>query len=236
MLTRGEGREEVKDDTCLRLERILPRVVITLAQPVREASPNSSPTSAKRKCEEPASGSKEELSERQNVVMKFVAALENRRKYPPLSLTDLPSLVFRQILEFLPHSALLNLSLTNSSLHFLVMKEWQTNPSLWRHVTLAPSLAPPKLLSLKNALQEKRRFIRSIRVSDDADFLSEQVFDSISSVRHLRRIVVQSKVKHQHIIRILSSFPRLQSVELTKLGMQGTVCIFPTKKGSQIGH
>ena len=168
---------------------------------MRETLPNISPTSAKRKCEELAPGSTEELRVRQNVVRKFVAALENRGKYPPLSLTDLPSLVFHQILEFLPHSALLNLSLTNSSLHFLVMREWQTNPSLWRHVTLAPSLAPPKLLSLKNALQEKRRFIRSIRVSDDANFLSEQVFDSISSVRHLRRIVVQSKVKHQHIIR-----------------------------------
>jgi len=224
MLSRGEGRDEVKDDTCLRLERILPRVVITLAHPVREASPNISPANAKRKCEELAQGPKENFSERQNVVRKLVAALENRGKYPPLSLTELPSLVFRQILEFLPHSALLNLSLTNSALHFLVMEEWQTNPSLWRHVTLASSLAPSKLLSLKNALQEKRRFIRSIRVSDGADFLSEQVFDSISSVRHLRRIVVQSKVKHQHIIRILSSFPQLQSVELTKLGMQGTVC------------
>ena len=165
MLSKGEGREEVKDDTCLRLERILPRVVITLAHPVREASSNSSPTSAKRKCEEPAPGPEEELRERQNVVVKFVAALENRGKYSPLSLTDLPSLVFRQILEFLPHSALLNLSLTNSSLHFLVMREWQTNPSLWRHVTLAPSLPPSKLLSLKNALQEKRRFIRSIRLT-----------------------------------------------------------------------
>ena len=97
MLSRGEGREGVKDDTCLRLERILPRVVITLAHPVREASPNISPTNAKRKCEELAKGSKENLSERQNVVRKLVAALENRGKYPPLSLTDLPSLVFRQI-------------------------------------------------------------------------------------------------------------------------------------------
>ena len=165
MLSRGEGREEVKDDTCLRLERVLPRVVITLAHPVREASPNISPTKAKRKCEELAQGSKDELRDRQNVVRKLVAALENRGKYPPLSFTELPSLIFRQILEFLPHSALLNFSLTNSSLHFLVMHEWQTNPSLWRHVTLAPSLAPSKLLSLKNALQQKRRFIRSIRLT-----------------------------------------------------------------------
>ena len=163
MVSRKEGRE-VKDDTCLRLERILPRVVITLAHPLREASPNISP-SAKRKCEELAPRSKEELRERQNVVRKIVAALENRGKYPPLSLAELPSLVFRQVLEFLPHSALLNLSLTNSSLHFLVMKEWQTNPTLWRHVTLAPSLAPSKFLSLSNALQEKRRFIRSIRLT-----------------------------------------------------------------------
>ena len=152
MLSRGEGREEVKDDTCLRLERILPRVVITLAHPVR-------------KCEELAKGSKGILSERQNVVRMLVASLENRGKYPPLSFTELPSLIFRQILEFLPHSALLNFSLTNSSLHFLVMHEWQTNPSLWRHVTLAPSLAPSKLLSLKNALQQKRRLIRSIRLT-----------------------------------------------------------------------
>ena len=165
MLSRGEGREGVKDDTCLRLERILPRVVITLAHPVREASPNISPTKAKRKCEELAQGSKDELRDRQNVVRKLVAALENRGKYPPLSFTELPSLIFRQILEFLPHSALLNFSLTNSSLHFLVMHEWQTNPSLWRHVTLAPSLAPSKLLSLKNALQQKRRLIRSIRLT-----------------------------------------------------------------------
>merc|ERR1712013_280498 len=110
-------------------------------------------TKAKRKCEELAQGSKDELRDRQNVVRKLVAALENRGKYPPLSFTELPSLIFRQILEFLPHSALLNFSLTNSSLHFLVMHEWQT----------APSLAPSKLLSLKNALQQKRRLIRSIR-------------------------------------------------------------------------
>ena len=87
---------------------------------------------------------------------------------------------------------------------------------------------------MTNLLLQKTHNIFT-RVSDGADFLSEQVFDSISSVRHLRRIVVQSKVKHQHIIRILSSFPRLQSVELTKLGMQITMCNYsPPNKVSRL--
>ena len=55
---------------------------------------------------------------------------------------------------------------------------------------------------MTNLFLQKDSFLNVFtRVSDGADFLSEEVFDSISSVRHLRRIVVQSKVKHQHIIR-----------------------------------
>lgn len=202
-----------------------PRIVISRIHPTINTSISFCAPSTKRK-----PGATMELpAESQKVVSEFMDTADDiRRQGNPMCLEDLPSLVFCHLMQLLPHSALLNLSMTSSCLHSLVMREWKENPSLWRHITLSPNLSPTGLASLKKALLGKKRFIRSIRIADGHDFLSDSVCDFICGFYRLRRIVVQPKIKHRHIIRILSSFTHLQFVELTKLGTEGTLCTSAT--------
>ena len=103
------------------------------------------------------------LAKSQKVVSELMDTTDDRGQRNPMCLEHLPSLVFCHIMQFLPHSALFNLSMTSSCLHSLVMREWKSNPSLWRHITLSPTLSPTGVASLKKALLGKKRFIRSIR-------------------------------------------------------------------------
>jgi len=213
------GRGEAT--SILRLD-FLPRIVITQIHPT--TANTSSPITKRKLGDQGASLGL--LAESQKVASEILDTFwtEGERESSHICLEHLPSLVLCHLLQFLPHSALLNLSMTSSHLHSLVMREWKSNPSIWRHITLSPSLSPSRLASLKKALLGKKRFIRSIRIADGNDFLSDSVCDFICGFYRLRRIVVQPKIKHRHIIRILSAFTRLQFVELTKLGTEGTLC------------
>lgn len=207
----------------------LPRVVITQIHPNINTSFSLCTPNPKRKLGGPGPGpTMELLSESQKVGREIMDTTEEGGDRNHICLEHLPSLVLCHLMQFLPHSALLNLSMTSSQLHSLVMREWKCNPSLWRHITLSPTLSPPRLASLKKALLGKKRLIRSIRIADGNDFLSDSVCDFICGFYRLRRIVVQPKIKHRHIIRILSAFTRLQFVELTKLGTEGTICTTAT--------
>ena len=105
------------------------------------------------------------LAESQREVSELTYTIDDSRgQGNPMCLEHLPSLVFCHLMQLLPHSALLNLSMTSSCLHSLVMREWKGNPSLWRHITISPTLSPTGLVSLKKALLGKKRFIRSIRL------------------------------------------------------------------------
>ena len=196
----------------------LPRVVITQIHPTINTLSLCTPNS-KRKLEGPGATAMELLSKSQKVVNGIIDTTENRGESSHICLEHLPSLVLCHIMQFLPHSALINLSMTSSQLHSLVMREWKSNPSLWRHITLSPTLSPHRLASLKKALMGKKKFIRSIRfnivintalslkshsgtrIADGIDFLSDSVCDFICGFYRLRRIVVQPKIKHRHIIR-----------------------------------
>ena len=68
---------------------------------------------------------------------------------PTPTLLHLPLVPLRHLLALLPHSSLLALACTCSSLHSLVMEEWRRSPSLWRHVTLPSSLSSTGLASLR---------------------------------------------------------------------------------------
>jgi len=208
----------------------LPRVVITQIHPTINTSSLCTPTS-KRKLGVPGA-TMELLSESQKVVREIMDTAEDGGDSNHICLEHLPSLVLCHLMQFLPHSALLNLSMTSSQLHSLVTREWKSNPSLWRHITISPTLSPSRFASLKKALLGKKRFIRSIRIADGDDFLSDSVCDFICGFYRLRRIVVQPKIKHRHIIRILSAFTRLQFVELTKLGTEGTLCTTATSSSN----
>jgi len=209
----------------------LPRVVITQIHPTINTLSLCTPNS-KRKLEGPGATAMELLSKSQKVVNGIIDTTEDRGESSHICLEHLPSLVLCHIMQFLPHSALINLSMTSRQLHSLVMREWKSNPSFWRHITLSPTLSPPRLASLKKALVGKKKFIRSIRIADGIDFLSDSVCDFICGFYRLRRIVVQPKIKHRHIIRILSAFTRLQFVELTKLGTEGTLCTTATSSSN----
>ena len=196
----------------------LPRVVITQIHPTINTLSLCTPNS-KRKLEGPGATAMELLSKSQKVVNGIIDTTENRGESSHICLEHLPSLVLCHIMQFLPHSALINLSMTSRQLHSLVMREWKSNPSFWRHITLSPTLSPPRLASLKKALVGKKKFIRSIRfniminaalslkshsgtrIADGNDFLSDSVCDFICGFYRLRRIVVQPKIKHRHIIR-----------------------------------
>lgn len=193
----------------------LPRVVITQIHPTINTSSLCTPTS-KRKLGVPGA-TMELLSESQKVVREIMDTAEDGGDSNHICLEHLPSLVLCHLMQFLPHSALLNLSMTSSQLHSLVTREWKSNPSLWRHITISPTLSPSRFASLKKALLGKKRFIRSIRfhiltntlksklfetrIADGDDFLSDSVCDFICGFYRLRRIVVQPKIKHRHIIR-----------------------------------
>jgi len=202
-----------------------PRIVVSRIHPTINTSISCCTPTTKRKSE----ACMELTAESEKVVSECMDTTDDSRgQGNPMCLEHLPSLVFCHLMQLLPHSALLNLSMTSSCLHSLVMREWKSNPSLWRHITISPTLSPTGLASLKKALLGKKRFIRSIRIADGNDFLSDSVCDFICGFYRLRRIVVQPKIKHRHIIRILSSFTRLQFVELTKLGTEGTLCTSAT--------
>ena len=68
---------------------------------------------------------------------------------PSPTLLHLPLVPLRHLLSLLPHSSLLVLACTCSSVHSLVMEEWRRSPSLWRHVTLPSSLSDTGLASLR---------------------------------------------------------------------------------------
>jgi len=217
----NEGKRGRREATSIYY---YPRIVVSRIHPTINTSISCAPTT-KRK----PGATMELLYESQKVGSEFMDTTDDSRgQGNPMCLEHLPSLVFCHLLQLLPHSALLNLSMTSSCLHSLVMREWKSNPSLWRHITISPTLSSTGLVSLKKALLGKKRFIRSIRIADGHDFLSDSVCDFICGFYRLRRIVVQPKIRHRHIIRILSSFTRLQFVELTKLGTEGTLCTSAT--------
>ena len=192
-----------------------PRIVVSRIHPSINTSISCCTPTTKRKSE----ASMELTVESEKVVSEFMDTTDDSRgQGNPMCLEHLPSLVFCHLMHFLPHSAHLNLSMTSSCLHSLVMREWKGNPSLWRHITISPTLSPTGLASLKKAILGKRRFIRSIRldmidqhrsqvvnfesrIADGNDFLSDSVCDFICGFYRLRRIVVQPKIKHRHIIR-----------------------------------
>ena len=153
-VTRGKG-----EDTSFRLES-LPRIVITLVQPISTSSSLSCTKGTKRKLSSPIKPVK---CMREDAECLNTTRLRGKGSYIPIRLEHLPTLVLCHLMQYLPHSALLNLSLTNSSLHSLVMKEWKGNSSLWRHITISHDLSPSRILSLKKALAGKKRFVRSIR-------------------------------------------------------------------------
>jgi len=225
----GEGKRGRGEATATSIFHLdcLPRIVITQIHPTT-INTNSSPA-AKRKLGGPVASIRL-LAESRKVASEILDTFwtEGKGESSRFCLEHLPSLVLCHLMQFLPHSALLNLSMTSSCLHSLVMREWKNNPSIWRHITLSPSLSPSRLASLKKTLVGKKRFIRSIRIADGNDFLSDSMCDFICGFYRLRRIVVQPKIKHRHIIRILSAFTRLQFVELTKLGTEGTLCTTAT--------
>ena len=196
----------------------LPRVVITQIHPNINTSFSLCTPNPKRKLGGPGPGpTMELLSESQKVGREIMDTTEEGGDRNHICLEHLPSLVLCHLMQFLPHSALLNLSMTSSQLHSLVTREWKSNPSLWRHITISPTLSPSRFASLKKALLGKKRFIRSIRfhiltntlkskffetrIADGDDFLSDSVCDFICGFYRLRRIVVQPKIKHRHIIR-----------------------------------
>lgn len=226
---RGRGEE-----TSTSIYLNLPRIVITQIHPTINTSLSLCSPNSKRKLGSTGATTTELLSQSRKLVRETIDKSEDRGgiKSNHICLQHLPSLVLCHLMQFLPHSALLNLSMTSSQLYSLVMREWRSNPSLWRHITLSPTLPPSHLASLKKALRGKKRFIRSIRIADGNDFLSDSVCDFICGFYRLRRIVIQPKIKHRHIIRILSAFSRLQFVELTKLGTEGTLCTTVTSSSS----
>ena len=137
-----------------------PRIVISRIHPTINTSISCCTPTTKRKSE----ASMELTVESEKVVSECMDTTDDSRgQGNPMCLEHLPSLVFCHLMQLLPHSALLNLSMTSSCLHSLVMREWKGNPSLWRHITISPTLSPTGLVSLKKALLGKKRFIRSIR-------------------------------------------------------------------------
>ena len=156
------GRGEATATSILHLE-CLPRIVITQIHPTT-INTNSSPA-AKRKLGGPVASIRL-LAESRKVASEILDTFwtEGKGESSRFCLEQLPSLVLCHLMQFLPHSALLNLSMTSSCLHSLVMREWKNNPSIWRHITLSPSLSPSRLASLKKTLVGKKRFIRSIRL------------------------------------------------------------------------
>ena len=144
----------------------LPRVVITQIHPTSTTNTSLSlctPTS-KRKLGGPG------------VVREIMDTTEDGGDSNHICLEHLPSLVLCHLMQFLPHSALLNLSMTSSQLHSLVTREWKSNPSLWRHITISPTLSPSRFASLKKALLGKKKFIRSIRFHILTQHLKKQTF------------------------------------------------------------
>ena len=167
-----------------------------------------------------------EPADPQTLFKEFLGMLQGktgyRSVYTSTRLEHLPHSVFCRILELLPHSALLNLSLTSTGLHCLVMREWNFNPALWLHITLPPTLSPSAFLSLGKALIGKRRFIRSLRIADGSAFLSDTMCEVICCLPHLKRVVIQSNIKYLHIGRIFSVSTGIKCGQLTKLGMEVT--------------
>ena len=143
----------------------LPRVVITQIHPTINTSSLCTPTS-KRKLGGPG------------VVREIMDTAEDGGDSNHICLEHLPSLVLCHLMQFLPHSALLNLSMTSSQLHSLVTREWKSNPSLWRHITISPTLSPSRFASLKKALLGKKRFIRSIRFHILTNTLKSKLFET----------------------------------------------------------
>ena len=150
-----------------------------------------------------------------------------------IRLENLPRLPLCHIMTYLPHSHLLNLSLTSKKLHELVKREWKYNPSLWHHITIPSNLTHSGLDSLKRALlddQMKINLVQSIRISDRTENLSRFMCNVICSFHSVRVIVINSDINANQIVKILNSLiinekkckkcnlgKRLQYVEMTKI-------------------
>jgi hypothetical protein len=145
-------------------------------------------------------------------------------------LEDLPRVILVHIMSYLSHSTLLNLSLSNTKLHDLVMREWNFNPQLWRHITIPPIFTLTQLQSLTRNLKRnsKLKFIRSVKISDSKAFMSNVTCRLLLGLCHLpvlHSIVIQSHIENQHLIKILKVFNNqcarcihhgLHHVEITK--------------------
>ena len=155
-------------------------------------------------------------------------------------LENLPLLPLCHIMTFLPHSSLLNLSLCSKKLYELIMREWNNNPSLWRHINIPSNLTRSGLYSLKRTLlsnQTKIRLVRSIRISDSGDHLSSFMCNVICSFHTVNRFVIQPKIKSSQIVKILNVFrfgqkckkcnwtiDRPEYIEMTKLNIRVINC------------
>ena len=198
--------------------------VLLVARQMANSTPMAPPPPKDSK---PAQEIAAEPADPQTLFKEFLDMLQGKTGYKSVytstRLEHLPHSVFCRILELLPHSALLNLSLTSTGLHCLVMREWNFNPALWHHITLPPTLSPSAFLSLGKALMGKRRFIRSLRIADgNAAFLSDTMCEVICCLPHLKRVVIQSNIKYLHIGRIFSVSTGIKCGQLTKLGMEVT--------------
>ena len=155
------------------------------------------------------------------------------------NLQDLPRLTFCHILSFLSHSSLLNFSLTSKTFYGLIMREWNTNPSLWYHITIPSNLSIGGVIGLWKILKGKHKlkFVRSIRISNSEKYLTGFMLNLLCHFHQARRIVIESKIKLSHIVKILSAFKKdskcvycknckrqnfhktIQYVEMTKLNI-----------------
>ena len=160
--------------------------------------------------------------------------------WTPMLLENLPRLPLCHIMRFLPHSALLNLSLSSKKLQALVMREWEKNPNLWRHLSISPNLSLSGLISLRKALLNKGtlklKHIKSIKITDSDEFLSNFMCKFVCSFHHVHSIEIQPNIRPAHIVKILNAFKNpvncakcknlngrgVQYLKLTKLNFEAT--------------
>ena len=139
---------------------------------------------------------------------KYILILFLNRMSALILLENLPRLAFCHILSFLSHLSLLNLSLSSKNLYGLVMREWNTNPSLWYHITISPDLSIGGFMCLWKIMktENKLEFVRSIRISNSEQYLTNFMLTFLSHFHNVSRLVIETKIKSSHIIKILSKF------------------------------